>query len=361
MKNKQEKLNKNVVSLKPYIYEKPSISAVSLKILILLTLQIVLLVLSKSFSAIVVIACSTICSMLASLIHYLFTRKNKFLLLTNLIQGMIVGMLLPENYPPVTVLFISFITLLIFKYIFEDTENFWINIISVSVLIAYFIGKSYFPDFLITSDLFHTKNPTVALINNGTFPIYDFDSSITGYLNTMLLSKFKVTLPQGLISMLWDTHSIIPAFRFNLLTIIASIVLFSDNSFSLLIPSIFLAVYAILVRMFFPLMTGGTFNEGDIILALFTSGTLFVAVFMIQWFGTHPMTIIGKIIYAIFAGLSAFFIVGCGTSPIGMIYVVIICNILNLLIRNIEENRMDKIMNMMSPAALIKNIEEEEE
>ena len=93
--------------------------------------------------------------------------------------------------------------------------------------------------------------------------------------------------------MLWDTHSIIPAFRFNLLTIIASIVLFSDNSFSLLIPSIFLLIYALLVRMFFPYMAGGDFNQGDIVLAILTSGTLFVAVFMILLFGTHPMTIIG--------------------------------------------------------------------
>ena len=360
MKNNGYKLKNTVISLKPYIYEKPSVSAVSLKILILLMLQIIMLVLTKSYNAIIVILCSAVGATLASLIHYLFIRKNQFMIITNLIQGLIVGMLLPETYPPLTVLFISLITLIIFKYIFEDTENFWINIICVSVLIAYFIGKKYFPDFLITSDLFHTKNPSVQMINNGIFPIYDFDSSVTGYLNTMLFSKLKVTLPQGLISMIWDTHSVIPAFRFNLLTVIASIILFSDNSFSVLIPSIFIIVYALLVRLFFPLMTGGAFNQGDILLALFTSGTLFVAVFMIQWFGTHPMTIIGKIIYAIFAGVAAFFIVGCGTSPIGMIYVVIICNILNLLIRDIEENRMDKIMNKMGPAR-VKNIQQEEE
>ena len=360
MKNNGYKLKNTVISLKPYIYEKPSVSAVSLKILILLMLQIIMLVLTKSYNAIIVILCSAVGATLASLIHYLFIRKNQFMIITNLIQGIIVGMLLPETYPPLTVLFISLITLIIFKYIFEDTENFWINIICVSVLIAYFIGKKYFPDFLITSDLFHTKNPSVQMINNGIFPIYDFDSSVTGYLNTMLFSKLKVTLPQGLISMIWDTHSVIPAFRFNLLTVIASIILFSDNSFSVLIPSIFIIVYALLVRLFFPLMTGGAFNQGDILLALFTSGTLFVAVFMIQWFGTHPMTIIGKIIYAIFAGVAAFFIVGCGTSPIGMIYVVIICNILNLLIRDIEENRMDKIMNKMGPVR-VKNIQQEEE
>ena len=153
--------------------------------------------------------------------------------------------------------------------------------------------------------------------------------------------------------MLWDTKSIIPAFRFNLLTIIASIVLFSDNSFSVLIPSIFLIVYALMVRLFFPFMSGGEFNQGDILLAILTSGTLFVSVFMIQWFGTHPMTVIGKIIYAVFAGILAFFIAGCGTSPIGMVYVVIICNILNLLIRQVEEQYMNTKIHKIATEAIV--------
>ena len=348
MKNKTDYLQNKRVSLKPYIYEKPSISAVSIKIFVLLLLQIVLLVFTKSFNAIIVIASATIGALLASVIHYLLIKKKKFLSLTNLIQGITIGMLLPESYPPLTALVIAFATLLIFKYVFENSENFWINIVSVSILIAYFIGKTYFPDFLISKELFSIKNPSVQLINEGVFPIYDFDITLTGYLNANLLNFFKVTLPQGIISMLWDTHSVIPAFRFNLLTIIASIVLFSDGSFSLLIPSIFLLVYSLLVRMFFPYISGGEFNQGDIALALLTSGTLFVSVFMIQWFGTHPMTIIGKIIYALFAGICAFFIVGCGTSPVGMVYVVIICNILNLLIRQIEEKRMDILMHKIT-------------
>ena len=37
----------------------------------------------------------------------------------------------------------------------------------------------------------------------------------------------------------------------------------------------------------------------------------------------------------------AFFIVGTGTSPIGMVYVIIICNVLNLMIRQVEEKVMD--------------------
>lgn len=348
MKKNNIPLQNKTVSLKPYVYEKPSISAVCIKIIILLSLQILMLLLTKSYMAFAVILCSTVGSLAASFIHYFFYKKKQFMSLSSMVQGIIIGMLLPENYPLVTAFFISFATLLIFKYIFEESENFWINITGVSVMMAYFIGRNYFPDFLITKDLLQVKNPSVSLISNGVFPVYDFDVAFTGYLNSTLFSGLKVTLPQGILSMLWDTHSVIPAFRFNLLTIIASIVLFSDNSFSIVIPGIFLSVYALLVRLFFPLMSGGAFNEGDIVLALLTSGTLFAAVFMIQWYGTHPMTVVGKIVYALAAGFLAFFILGCGTSPVGMIYVIVICNIFNLMIRQVEEKRMDKLMNKMS-------------
>ena len=45
---------------------------------------------------------------------------------------------------------------------------------------------------------------------------------------------------------------------------------------------------------------------------------LVTAAFMMQYPGTTPISINGKIIYGIIAGLLAFFISGEGTSPIGM-------------------------------------------
>ena len=98
-----------------------------------------------------------------------------------------------------------------------------------------------------------------------------------------------------------------------------------------------MVVYAVLVRLFSPVIFGGTFNQGDVILALLTSGTLFCSVFVIQWYGTIPVSIIGKVLYGIFTGIIAFLVVGSGTSPIGMVYTVLICNVLNILICYFEE------------------------
>ena len=99
-----------------------------------------------------------------------------------------------------------------------------------------------------------------------------------------------------------------------------------------------------LVRILFPVMVGGVVNQGDIILALNTSGTLFTAFFLLCWFGTHPVSVSGKILYGVLAGMLAFAIAGCGTSPIGMIYTVVICNVLNLLIRVVEEKRNEALL-----------------
>ena len=162
-------------------------------------------------------------------------------------------------------------------------------------------------------------------------------------MNKYIFDFFKITIPEGFISLFWDSHSIIPAFRFNLLTIISSIIIFSDNAFSLIIPTVFLFVYATLVRLFVPFLFGGNFNQGDIILALLTSGILFSSVFLIQWYGTIPVTVQGKILLGVLSGITAFFIIGCGTSPVGMVYTVLLSNIMSMVIRVFEEKHNELI------------------
>jgi electron transport complex protein RnfD len=107
-----------------------------------------------------------------------------------------------------------------------------------------------------------------------------------------------------------------------------------------IIPFIFILVYSVMVRLFAPFCYGGLFNTGDIILALLTSGTLFTATFMMQFPGTIPISISGKVLYAILAGILAFFICGVGTSPIGMSYTILICNVFNLILRHLEDIKL---------------------
>lgn len=333
------KIKKTPVLLKPYFFNKPSYSAVSIRVLIMLTIQIAMLIFTKSYSALCVVGAALAGSLCTCIINYASKKTQLFTNIPIISQGIFIGMLMPQTFPPFTVFLLSFFVLTIEKVIFETKTQSWINVICVAVVLASFIGTSYFPGFEVTKDILSIKNPSVLLIKSGNFTVFDFDITLSHILNSTILYWFKVTLPEGVLSLLWDSQSVIPAFRFTFITIISSIFLYADDSSSSVIPSIFLIVFGLLVRFLLPVMTGGPLAQGDLILALCTSGTLFFAVFLLQWYGTIPVTNAGKIIYGICCGIIAFFIMGCGTSSVGMCYTILICNVINLIIRVIEEKQ----------------------
>ena len=334
------RLQKKLQNINPFVYVRPSISAVTVCILVLLLIQVVMLFLTKSYDAAILIGTTALGGIAAASVNFLIYHEKPFQFLNIIVQGIFIGFLLPQEFPVVVAFFITFFTLIISRCIFFKSVNCWINICCVAVMIAWFIGRQYFPQFIITKDLISLKNSSVYLLQNGSFPIYSLDSTITSFLNEKVFSIFKVTIPEGFVSLLWDTNSSIPAFRFNLLTIISSVIIFADNAFSFIIPTLMLCVYAVLIRLFGPIFFGGSFNQGDIILAFLTSGTLFCSVFLIQWYGTVPIFLSGKIILGILAGIIAFLVTGAGTSPIGMVYTVLITNFVNIFIRTFQERNI---------------------
>lgn len=346
-RNFDHKLKKNLLYLNPFNFKKPSISNISIKIFILLILMVGLLFFTKSYNSLNIIVSSLSASFFASILIYILTKDSMYNIFHTLNQGLLIGLLLPDTFPVITVFFITFFTIFISRVFIFKNINSWINVSAFVVLICWTIGRQYFPEYNVIIDMVKLKNSSLYLIQNGTFPIYPIDNQITNILNSSVFKLFKVTIPDGYISLLLDTHSIIPAFRFNLYIILASIVLFSDNSLSIIIPSVYLAVYGILVRLFVPFFFKGPFNQGDIILALTTSGTLFCSLFMFQCFGTVPITFWGKIIYGAILGFIGFIIIGYGLSPIGIIYTILIGNVISMLFRLIEDNiNMKKIIHI---------------
>lgn len=338
-KYKEKKLKNSKISVKPFVYTIPSISSVSIKLLVLLSIQVLMLLISGSFNAFFVVLTSLFAAILAAFIDHKISKAPLYNFMNISIQGILFGLLLPETYPLLTVFVISFMSIFISKTIVFKGINGWTNVPVIAVVIAWYIGSVFFPQFVISTEMLSLKNYSVYLIQNGYFPIYSFDSPVTSFLNKYIFSIVNVSIPEGFVSLIWDTHSVIPAFRFNLITIVSSIIIFSDNSFSLIIPSVFIFVYSLFVRLFAPYLFGGSFNQGDIILALFSSGILFYSVYLIQWYGTIPVTVTGKVVLGILTGIIGFLIIGCGTSPIGMAYTIICSNIICMIIRIFEEKQ----------------------
>lgn len=331
--------------IRPFSYINDSLGTNLLKFLVLLLIQIVLLFISKSYLALKVVCAATLASVLAEILCSLFLKQSLFenkKFLVSIVQGILCGMLIPQTFPMVTVFIIVFFSMLITRHFFGGFAFTWINASVISVVILWIIGVEYFPDYLVNMDLLAVRNPSQILIENGSIKVFPFDSNVTEFCNQVIFSHLKVSVPEGYVSLFWDSFSSIPAFRFNFITLISSIILFSDNLWDLLIPAIFIIVYVLLIRYISPFLYNGVTFKGDILLALLTGGTLFCAVFLISWYGTVPMTVSGKIVYGVIAGIVMFLLAGCGTSPSGMIFTVVIANIVSVIIQQYE-NHYDRI------------------
>ncbi len=326
------------VSHKPFRYLKLSIITESCFILGVLMLHVLMLVLTKTFSALTVVFSAVLASCLAELLHSRLKRKDFFTWIIAVIHGMLIGLLLPQTYPPFAVFWVVLCVLLVNTFLLGGFANSWINPVCAAVVICWILGMNFFPGLSISLADLQTKNPALILIQNGTIPISSVDPKITAFLNSKIFGMLGVSIPEGYVSMLWDSHSIIPAFRFNFITLFSSLILFSADIFGFLVPAFFIFTYGFFVKFVAPFFYGGILFSGDLILALLTSGILFCTLFVIQWPGTVPMTNRGKIIYGTFAGVLAFFLVGSGTSSIGAVFTILTINLISLIIQSVENN-----------------------
>lgn len=340
------KMDYKNVTLKPFSYITPSIGSINIGVLLLLIPQIIMLVITKSYSSILILISSIFASFVAEGFYKIIEKNYNFSWITASIQGVIIGLLLPSNYPFIAVFFITLFTLLCAKYAFGAYTNSWINPMAITIAVAYFINMSVFPDFLLSSSDLQSRNSALILIQNGTIPLSSIDTLITAFLNKTVFKIAGINIPEGYISFFLDTHSVIPAFRFNFLTLISSIILISLDMVDVLIPACFIVIYSLLVKFLGPVFYNGINGQGDIILALLTSGTLFSTLFLLQYFGTTPITTWGKILYGILAGIIGFFIMGSGTSSAGYIFTVLIMNIISPVIQVFEsrqtKNKIEK-------------------
>jgi len=185
------------------------------------------------------------------------------------------------------------------------------------------------------------KNPSLNLID-GALLKNGVDEKLTLFLNDSIFSLFGVSIPNGYVSLFWDNHAAIPAFRFAFWTLAASLFLFSFDFINIEIPAVFLFVYCALVRFVSPIFTGGGPREGDLLLALLSSGILFASVFLLYWPGTTPFSMAGKALYGAFGGVFAFIFCGTGTSPFGAVATVLFMNIISPALQAFETKSLRK-------------------
>lgn len=325
------------VSVSPFSYLTPSVTNMSVTILAVLSPQVLMLFLTKSFSSLIVIVLCIVSSVCAELLCNILRRKFTLFDLTAVVQGLCIGFFTPSTYPLIPLCILVFLSLIIIKYVFGGSSHSWANPIAYSVIILYFLGTSFFPSMPFDKDMIETGSSIQVLLQNNQLPLFTFDQKLSAWLNTYIFSHIGAEIPQGYLSLMWDTRSVIPAFRFGFLTLFGSLFLFSFRMLRHSIPFSFVITYGLLIRLFLLTPINGSIGQGDILLALFSGGSLFIAFFLLDWYGTTPLSKIGKIFYGIVSGIVAFLILGCGSTSIGAMFTVLSVNIISPCIQIIEE------------------------
>jgi len=337
------------VTVSPYCYSIPSVHETARVTSILLLPQVLMLVLTASYRSLAVLAVTVLAGYTAH-ISDLFFRKQKFRFSWDtLLQSLLIGLFIPAEYPLWWLFLIVLCSLLVCKYTFGGFAQSWANPAAFTLIMLYLFGPQCFPGFTASIEHLQSPNAVPLLIRDGLIPLNRFDSLVTSFLNEKILVRAGITVPDGYISLMLDAGGSIPAFRFNLLTLMATIVLFSMNMIEPLIPAVYLAVYGALVRYFALYPYGGVLNQGDILLALFSSGTLITAFFLLPWGGTIPMSIPGKIVFALFAAVMAAVMNGFGTSPIGSMFVILAANVFSPAIQYVEDAMYYGMVDKRSP------------
>lgn len=327
----------NTITLNPFCCSNPSVNDIAKTILIVLCPQILMLFATKSISSVILLVCSVFASCAAQALFAVLKKNFPLHIGEAVIQGILIGMFLPAGYP-YFIAFAAILCILFFqKLIFGTSAQPWANITVVAVIIMYFLYPSAFPPILLAQEYFADIGASGRLFSENIVTLRSFDKYVTEFLNGSIFSGLGVSVPEGYVTLFWDSQSLIPAFRFNMLTLIASLVLTAYRAADSLVSYLFILVYAVAVRLFALYPYGGTVGSGDILLAFFTGGTLFSAFFILGRFGTAPLSIGGKCVYAVSGGIIMFLICGMGSPAISSVFVLLFLNILSPVIRYCED------------------------
>lgn len=325
-----------IVSPAPFLLSRPTVSRMSVITGVTLIPQILFLIAQQDYAAILNVALAIAGTVLAELCMTVPDKKNTFGDGTAILSGLLLGLLLPVTLNPFVSFAVSFSGMLVARVLFGGIGSYWMNPVAVAVSIAYISQPSAFPPFLITADGIQTVGDAFGALKLDHFSQLGSDQLVTGTLNTGFLGFFGIKLPEGYVTLLWNAPSVIPAFRYNILTLVASILLLAMDITDWIIPLCFITVYGTCIWFFSLLPFGAGFSNGDILFALLTSGFLFIAFYVLPEFTTTPRTRAGKAVSGILSGLIAFTICGPGGSAVGGIFTVILINTVNPFIEYAE-------------------------
>ena len=164
------------------------------------------------------------------------------------------------------------------------------------------------------------------------------DSVIRTFLNRYVFSAFGSELPGGYIDLFTSTSPGIIADRAVLALIISSLIIAAFKISRLWMSFLYITLLSLLVKTFAGLGAGGILWDGDIMLNLFSGGTLVAAFILITEPSSSAKSTWGNVAVTFLAAAFSFLFRYFGNSLYGCIYAVALVNSLTPLIRRIEHH-----------------------
>ncbi|MEL3906008.1 MAG: RnfABCDGE type electron transport complex subunit D [Treponema sp.] len=326
--------NRTAYHSAPYIYSSADTRRTSILVLFLLLLQLILMGIVQDFAGILLIVCTGIGALTASLL-IAYTEGVLSFDIHALLTGVLIGFFFPFECGLIFSFFIAFMSYFLSWGVFGGKGNSWINPVMLAVCIAAVSKPDCFTQPVALDAIYLHGSVFNAL--EAYSPIrMSADQAVTSMLNSTFLHSIGVTLPEGYISLFLLFPSKIPALRYNILLLISSIVLLSVKAIHKTLPFAFLTTYSALIYLFSVPAHAGTFTGGDILSALLTSGALFSAFFVMNDGGSIPRSWTGRLISGVLTGIFAFCIAGPGINPAGIAFAVVSANCINPVIERLE-------------------------
>lgn len=329
-----------LVSPAPFVSNHPDVSRISLVVLAAIVPIVWMLVSSADYRALANLALALAGVVASTLLPGASAGLKSLKGCTPLVTGAVAGLLLPTTISPIYAFAVPFVVFLVARTAFGGYGSYWANPAMATVCVAYLCQPDAFPPFLVSADGIRTAGDAFSALKLDQFAQLPQDQAVTGALNLHVLGRLGIRLPDGYVTLFWNSPSVIPAFRYNVIIIAASIVLIALECVDTLVPAVFIATYAVAVRLFSLIPFGARFAEGDVLFALLTGGVLFTAFFVLPDTSTTPRTRVGKVASGFISGSLAFLICGPGGTPVGCAFTVVAANCVNLVIELAERRAL---------------------
>ena len=313
--------HKDFSKIAPFIYTSVSLRSIYLSYLLLLLPQIILLFIYHDIYAGLNIFVSVAATLTCQSIVYAIEKTTFKIPLEALLQGILVGFFMPTNIGFLFVFVLSFLGFALTKVIFGKSGT-WMHSVMIVLVIAYISA----PELFIFSENINAleKNLATSL---------SFDASITSFLNSYILNDLGITLPSGYISLFWDSSSLIPACRYNLITILSSIILLSLKVRDYTIAVLFVIIYEAFVYCF----SDFALFQGDVLVSLMKGGFLFMVFFVLPEPNSFPKTCFFKLFSGLFLAIVSFLLSGGKATFITIAFASLLLSIINPYIEEIEK------------------------